>query len=233
MSDAPFQAPMSGREQPSRQAVAGHERLTVLDHPLTASLMTVLRNIQTPTAQFEQAMHELSRRLIWQATRNEPVSMVEVPTFSGGTTPAWRMTRHIGALVILRAGLGMVTPLRSLIPDAPIYQVGIKRNETTLIPALYTSNLGAGLRDIEHLLLLDPMLATGGSAALALRLARSEFDGDVSFVGLIGAPLGVSRLLDVDSRVRVLLAALDEGLDERGYIIPGLGDAGDRLFGTN
>lgn len=233
MRESPLHTPMSGRDQPDRQTVAGLDRLTILEHPLASNLVSVLRNIETPAAQFEQAIHELSRQLVWLATSDEPLRHIEVTTFSGGVTPGTRLARRIAALVILRAGLSIVPPLRSLIPEAPIYQVGIKRDEATLAPALYYSNLEAGFRDVEHLLILDPMLATGGSACLAVRLVRNVFDGEISFLGLIGAPIGVAALLDADPHIRVFLAALDERLNDRGYIVPGLGDAGDRLFGTN
>ena len=126
----------------------------------------------------------------------------------------------------------MVPPARALLPNIRVYQIGVKRDERTLEPNVYYSNLPESYDGTGHLLILDPMLATGGSACLALREARKRFAGTLTFIGLLGAPFGVARLLQADPGVRIVLAALDERLDDRGYILPGLGDAGDRLFGT-
>ncbi len=225
--------PMAGRAQPSREQVREMPRLTVLDHPLGNNLVTILRNIEVPSAEFERAIHELTRRLLWEATMFEPLTPTSIRSFSDADVEGSQLSRKMAALVILRAGLSMVPPLRSLIPDTPIYQVGVKRDEQSLEPRLYYSNIPAGFSDVEHLFLLDPMLATGGSAVLSLKLIRAVYQGDVSFLGLIGAPIGVATLLQADHNVHIYLAALDERLNDRGYIIPGLGDAGDRLFGTN
>jgi len=225
--------PMSGREQPSRDSVAGMDRLSALNHPLASNLVTLLRDTTTAPPQFETAIHEVTRCLLWKATQEEPVDNIDVSTFSGSSLSGTRFSRRIAAFVILRAGLSMAPPVRTLIPEAPIYQVGIKRDESILEPQLYYSNLPTSFTNIDHLMILDPMLATGGSARMALQLVRTVFTGDVSFLGLIGAPLGVATLLETDPNLRVYLASLDERLDSNGYIVPGLGDAGDRVFGTN
>ena len=138
----------------------------------------------------------------------------------------------IAALVLLRAGLSMAPAVTALIPGTPIYHVGVRRDEATLQPSVYATNLPARADAIRHLLILDPMLATGGSALAALRRARAVFAGPVTFIGIIGAPLGAMRLGHHDRAVTIHLAALDDGLDSRGYIVPGLGDAGDRAFGA-
>ncbi len=233
MSDLPVPRPMMGRDQPSRTEVLAAERLRVLRHPLASNLVTTIRDIETPAAQFESAIHELTRMLIWDATDNEPLVPVDVPSFSGSPVAGTRFARRTAALVILRAGMSMVSPFRSLIPDSPIYQVGIKRDESTLEPLLYYSNLPTSLSHIDHILILDPMLATGGSAGAALAGVRANFVGRVSFLGIIGAPIGAMSLLNTDDNLRVFLASLDDRLNDQGYIVPGLGDAGDRLFGTN
>ncbi len=225
--------PMRGREQPSRAEVLTSDQVTILQHPLTSNLVTSLRNIGTPAAQFESAIHELTRQLLWSATEHEPLQSLDVPSFSGQTATGTCFARRLVALVILRAGLSMLPPFRVLVPDSPIYQVGIKRDEATLEPRLYYANLPESFAGVDHVLILDPMLATGGSAQLALERVRAFFDGDISFLGLIGAPVGVRALLRADHSVRLFLASLDERLNDRGYIVPGLGDAGDRLFGTN
>lgn len=233
MSEASAPVPMSGRQQPNRADVITTARLHVLRHPLASNLVTSLRNIDTPAALFENAIHELTRQLLWHATESEPLRSVDVPNFSGQITPGTYFARRLVALLILRAGLSMLPPFRILVPDSPIYQVGIRRDEATLEPRVYYANLPDSFAGVDHVLMLDPMLATGGSARMALKLVRARFKGDISFLGLIGAPIGVKALLSADDHVRVFLASLDERLNDRGYIVPGLGDAGDRLFGTN
>lgn len=233
MNDAPTNLPMKGRPQPSRSDVSSSKRLMILSHPLASNLVTKLRDNDTPIGEFESSIHELTRQLLWQATSHEPLEAVEVSSFSGKSVSGSRFRRHMAAMVILRAGLSMIPPFKLLVPNSPIFQIGIKRNETTLEPNMYYSNLPVDFSAFDHVIVLDPMLATGGSAGLAVKQIRANFDGDISFLGLIGAPLGVSTLLDADSRVSIYLASLDDKLDDRGYIVPGLGDAGDRLFGTN
>ncbi len=231
-TDSRQPTPMRGRTQPTLDEVAGLPQLTVLDHPVAASLVTLLRDIRTPGSIFARTVEELTRFLLHQALADAPTRLVEVPGHSGQLIVAPQLESSIAAIAILRAGLGMVEPVRHLAPGAAIYQVGIKRNEETLQPLYYYSNLPSSFAGIDHVLLLDPMLATGGSASAALGILRQSYAGPVSFLGIIGAPLGVRRLVDADETIRIYLAALDQGLDERGYIIPGLGDAGDRIFGT-
>lgn len=230
-SDLP--TPMRGRSQPMRDAVARSDRLHLLKHPLAGSLVTMLRNIETPRRAFEWATHELTRALLWQALEPEPSEPMEVTGFSGERAPGTRLRRRLATLAIMRAGIGMVPPVQALLPEAPAYLIGIRRDEATLEPHFAYANLPASFSGIEHILLLDPMLATGGSACMALRTVRERFTGDLSFIGLLGAPAGVERLLNADPTIAIYLAALDDHLNNHGYIIPGLGDAGDRIFGTN
>lgn len=225
-------APMRGKPQPPREAVEHDPRLRILGHPVAASLMAAVRDVRTPALQFAASVRELTRFLLWQALADTPTEAIRVPGHAGVPVAARRMIGRIAPVAILRAGLGMLDPVRDLLPDAPIYQIGIKRNEETLEPAVYYTNLPGSFAQISHILLLDPMLATGGSASEAVRLLRVGYGGPISFLGLIGAPIGVRRLLDTDPQVRIYLVALDDRLDEHGYIMPGLGDAGDRLFGT-
>ena len=232
MTDFAQPIPMRGRLQPSRESVIQDSRLHVLDHPLATSLVTTLRNSSSPSHEFEWAIHELTQHLIWNALTDEPIENFDVSGFSGEPTPGTRFRRRIALLAILRAGLGMVPPARALIPDITTYQIGIKRDEQTLEPRCYSSNLPESFGNIGHLLILDPMLATGGSAHMALQQVRQRFDGTISFIGMLGAPYGVAQLLGADPTLRIFLAALDDRLNEQGYILPGLGDAGDRLFGT-
>ena len=225
--------PMRDRLQPPRTEVERSERLTILTHPLAEALVTRLRDASTPAREFELAIHEITTQLLWLAIADEPRKDLQVVGFDGSIIQGSALARNVASLIILRAGLGMLPPVRQLIPGAPNYQVGIKRDEETLAPRLYYSNLPDRLDERQHVLLLDPMLATGGSARLALERLRLGFNGEISFLGIIGAPIGVETLLNADSQVRIFLAALDDRLNGQGYIVPGLGDAGDRLFGTN
>ena len=233
MTDSPTVLPMKNRPQPGRESIQGSDRLTVLSHPLADVLVTTLRDVSTPAREFEMAIHELTRMLLWRAIADEPRKGRPIRGFDGREIEGASFARNLASLIILRAGLGMLPPVRLLIPEAPNYQLGIKRDEKTLESRLYFSNLPENLDKLQHMLLLDPMLATGGSAQLAVEQIRTRYSGEISFLGTIGAPVGVQTLLNSDSRIRIYLAALDDCLNDHGYIVPGLGDAGDRLFGTN
>lgn len=229
-TDAP--APMQGRSQPERAAIAKHPRLTVVEHPLLATQVTLLRDVRTPAPAFTRAVEEATRFLLWAALAGTATAPISVPGHSGMLVPGQRLAERIAALAILRAGLGMLPPVRNLLPSAPLYQIGVRRDEATLQPTVYYTNLPASYAEIDHLLLLDPMLAAGGSLRAALEIVRQGYHGRVSVLGIIGAPLGVQTMFDADPEVRIFLAALDDHLNDRGFIIPGLGDAGDRIFGT-
>lgn len=224
--------PMRGKSQPARSDVLGYPQLTVADHPLVDVLMTELRNIQTPAPAFAAAIDELTRFLLWQTLTDLPTEPVEVIGHSGTAISGAHLGSGLAGLIILRAGLGMANPMRTLLPAVPIYQVGVRRSEETLLPEVYYVNLPADGTGIRHMLLLDPMLATGGSAVATVQKAREIYDGPITFLGLIGAALGVEQLVQADPTIQIRLAALDDGLDDHGFIVPGLGDAGDRLFST-
>lgn len=224
--------PMRGRSQPSREEVLRLPQLQVLNHPVAASLVTALRDVRTPSRDFAGTIHALTRFLLWQALEEAGTVTVDVPGHAGPVT-GHQLADGIAGIAVLRAGLSMIEPLRQMIPGAPGYLIGVRRNETTLEPSVYYANLPASFDDVEQVLLLDPMLATGGSTIAALRIIRAAYSGRISCLAMLGAPVGVQRLIDTDPLVRVYLAALDERLDERGFILPGLGDAGDRLFDTS
>lgn len=232
MATLEIPTPMRGKPQPSREEVIGHSRLTVLDHPLVTSLLTIVRDESTPPAEFERCLHELTRFLLWHALQDTELSSFSVTSPTGAQANGGRLADGLAALAILRAGLGMIAPLRQLVPAAPIYLVGARRDEQTLAPTIYYENLPGPLHRLRHVLLLDPMLATGGSAVATVQLVRQTYPGPISYLGIIGAPYGVERLLQADPEVHIYLAALDERLNDQGFIVPGLGDAGDRLFGT-
>jgi uracil phosphoribosyltransferase len=232
MLDPKHPTPMRGRSQPARQDVAGLPQLRLFDHPLLSHLITLLRDVRTSGPEFTRATEEITRFLLWQALEEAEVEPIEVPGHTGEPVAGARLRDEIASLAILRAGLSMVPPVRLLIPQAPVYQVGVRRDEATLIPQVYYTNLPPSWSRIQHLLILDPMLATGGSAVAAIQRVRGQFEGQISFLGMIGAPIGVQRVVEADPSIRIFLGVLDDRLNERGYIVPGLGDAGDRVFGT-
>jgi uracil phosphoribosyltransferase len=202
--------------------------LTVVDHPLARHLLTELRDRTTPPAHFRALTKRLTAILVLEATRDLPTEdkTVETPLerTDGSELPG------IVAIPILRAGLGMVETVTELFPGADVGHIGLERDEETLKPASYYEKFPA--LDRRHVLLLDPMLATGGSAVRAARSIKEETPATVRMVCIVAAPEGVKALEDAHPDVPVVAAALDRGLNERGYILPGLGDFGDRLYGT-
>ena len=203
--------------------------LTVVDHPLAGHLLAELRDVATPPERFRYLARRLSSVLALEATRGLETRIETVRTPLRETEAA-RIGRRVVAVPILRAGLGLLDPVTDLLPEVSVGYVGLERDEDTLQPTSYYLKVPdlAG----SSVLLLDPMLATGGSAAFAASLLKERGATDLQLVCVVAAPEGVARLAAEHPDVRVVTAALDEGLDERGYIVPGLGDFGDRLFGT-
>jgi uracil phosphoribosyltransferase len=205
--------------------------LTVVDHPLVRHKLGLLRDVETTTRDFRQLAGEIAAFLCYEATRELELENIEVRT-PLETTPAERVSgKKLGVVAVLRAGVGMLDAVIDLVPVARVGFVGLYRDEETLQPVEYYCKLPGDL-DRRDVIVLDPMLATGGSASAALTLCKRRGAVKLSLVCLVAAPEGVARLEAEHPDVRVLTAALDRGLDERGYILPGLGDAGDRLYGT-
>ncbi|QEC47578.1 uracil phosphoribosyltransferase [Baekduia soli] len=205
------------------------EGLRVIEHPVLARALTELRSTDTSRAAFRAAMAEASEMLAYEALRDLPVHEVEVQTPLEATTGA--RPERITVIAVLRAGLGMVDAFLRLMPDAAVGHLGMRRNEETLQPEDYYESLPESLASTT-VFVVDPMLATGGSSSAALRRLRAAGARDLRLVCLVAAPEGVAAVREQDPHVPIIAAALDRGLDERGYIRPGLGDAGDRLFGT-
>ena len=208
---------------------------TVVDHPLVAHKLTMLRDITTDTPAFRQLCDELVTLLGYEATRNINVEPVEVQTPVDMATGV-KLARPVPLLVpILRAGIGMLDGMARLLPKADIGFVGLARDEDTLIASTYATRLPADLTG-RQTFILDPMLATGGSMETVIRMLRYRNAASVTGVSLVAAPEGLARIADAfpedKSPVRIVTGALDARLNDRGYIVPGLGDAGDRLFGT-
>ncbi|HWI74933.1 MAG TPA: uracil phosphoribosyltransferase [Baekduia sp.] len=206
------------------------EGLRVVDHPVMARAVTELRAAGTSRAAFRIAMADASSMLAYEALRDVPTRAVDVETPLEKTTG--RRPAQIMVVAVLRAGLGMVDGFLRFMPDASVGHLGMRRNEETLEPEDYYESLPAGV-ETSTVFVVDPMLATGGSATAALARMRTAGAKDLRLVCLIAAPEGVAVVRGAHPEVPILTAVLDRGLDERGYIRPGLGDAGDRLFGTD
>lgn len=208
---------------------ATHPNLTVVQHPLAAHLLADLRDVRTPPERFRHLARRLATVLVLEATRQLEVTETTVAT-PLTTTAAHVLARDIVAVPILRAGLGLLEAVTDLLPAVSVGYAGLERDEGTLRPSSYYLKVPdmAG----RPVLLLDPMLATGGSASFACRLLKDRGATDIRLVCVVAAPEGVARLAREHPDVRVFTAALDDSLNEIGYIVPGLGDFGDRLFGT-
>ena len=205
----------------------------VVEHPLIAAKVTELRDKQTPMPRFQQLATELVGLLAFEATKELDIEKVEVITPVSPTTGV-KLTEPLPLLVpILRAGLGMLSGMQQVIPNAEVGFLGVVRNEETLLPAIYADRMPARL-DNRTVIVLDPMLATGGSLIAAIEIMLARGAKKVIAITLISAPEGVEAVGKkfANQNVTVVTSALDEKLNEHGYIVPGLGDAGDRLFGA-
>lgn len=208
-------------------------RVVIADHPLITHKLTVLRDKQTPPPIFRLLVEELMTLLAYEATRDVRVEPVEIETPVAPTTGV-RLSRPAPLIVpILRAGLGMLEGMVKLLPTAEVGFLGMKRDEQTLQPETYAERLPDDLAG-RQCFVLDPMLATGGSLAAAIEFLFARGAEEVTAVCILGTPEGISVLRESvgDRDVTLVLGALDEGLNEHAYIVPGLGDAGDRLYGT-
>jgi uracil phosphoribosyltransferase len=205
--------------------------LHIIDHPLIQHKLTHIRSKHTGTKEFRENVNEIAGLMAYEITRDLPLRKTETETPMMRCTTR-ELARDIVLVPILRAGLGMVDGITSLIPTAKIGHVGIYRDHESLEPISYYEKFPYRMKKAV-VLVLDPMLATGGSASAALNKLKSEGATDLKLVCIVGAPEGVERIRKDHPEVEVFLAALDDGLNEFGYIVPGLGDAGDRLFGTN
>jgi uracil phosphoribosyltransferase len=199
-------------------------------HPLVQHKLTLLRRTVTEPKKFRELVRELSQLLLYEATLDLPLQSIDIQTPLAPLVSS-EIAVRIGLVPILRAGLGMVDPILELIPNARVWHLGLYRDHTTLEPVTYYNKLPPEA-DTDLCLVLDPMLATGGSATAAVDILKKWGAKRIKFVGLIAAPEGVRALSMAHPDVPIYLAALDDHLNDIGYIVPGLGDAGDRQFGT-
>ncbi len=202
----------------------------VSQHPLVKHKLTLLRNVTTEHKKFRELIRELAMLLGYEATADLRLSETTVET-PMAAAPGYKLEEAIGLVPILRAGLGMVDGIHEMIPGAQVWHLGIYRDEKTLRPVSYYNKLPVE-PTVQLCLVLDPMLATGGSATAAVQVLKEWGVTRIKFVGLIAAPEGIETLASAHPDLPIHLAAIDDHLNERGFIMPGLGDAGDRQFGT-
>ncbi|WP_249029348.1 uracil phosphoribosyltransferase [Tannockella kyphosi] len=203
---------------------------TIMNHPLIDHKLTVMRDKETKSNIFKQNLDEIAMLMAYVATKDLPLKNKEIETPITSMT-AKELKRDVVLVPILRAGLGLVDGFRTIIPTAKVGHIGMARNEETLLPIEYYAKFPKEL-DIADVLIVDPMLATGGSAIDAIESVKSRGAKYIKLVCLVGAPEGLKAVEEKHPDVDIYLGTLDSHLNEKGYIVPGLGDAGDRLFGT-
>ncbi|MCU0472093.1 MAG: uracil phosphoribosyltransferase [Bacteroidales bacterium] len=204
--------------------------LNLLKHPLLTHKLALLRRKETNTKDFRETLGEISGLMAYEITRDLPQKDITVET-PLGRCKTRELAREVVLIPVLRAGLGMVEGISNLIPTAKIGHIGMYRDHETLEPKTYYSKFPDNLPDAV-VMLLDPMLATGGSSSEAIQILKNHGARTIKLVCVVGAPEGIKKILKDHPDVQIYLAGLDEKLNEHGYIVPGLGDAGDRLFGT-
>ena len=209
-----------------------YENVTVFNHPLISHKVAILRNEKTSTKEFRELIEEITTLMTFESLREGvPTVECEVKTPLEVCTQKMVKDNSIVIVPILRAGLGMVNGIHVLFPSARVGHIGMYRNEETLEPCEYYCKLPDGIED-KLVLVIDPMLATGGSACDAINLLKKRGCKNIKFMSIIAAPEGVTRVAEAHPDVHIYVSTLDRALNENGYILPGLGDAGDRLFGT-
>ena len=204
--------------------------VTVLNHPLITHKLAIMRDEKTCTKDFSQQLDEIASLMAYEVSRDLPVKDVEVKT-PMAVCKTQMLAKDVILVPILRAGMGMTQGIRNLIPTAKVGFIGLYRNEETLEPVEYFAKFPKNLDD-AIVMVLDPMLATGGSSSAALDMIKKRGAKNIKLVCLVGAPEGVKYVEEHHPDVDIYMAALDEKLNDIGYIVPGLGDAGDRIFGT-
>ncbi|WP_313137011.1 uracil phosphoribosyltransferase [Paracoccus jeotgali] len=207
------------------------QHLTIVKHPLVQHKLTLMRDKSTSTGSFRQLLREISLLLAYEVTRELPLTTRRIDTPMQQMDSPVIEGKKLALVSILRAGNGLMDGILELIPSARVGFVGLYRDPKTLQPVQYYCKLPSGL-DERMTIAVDPMLATGNSSVAAIDLLKEAGAVNIRFLCLLAAPEGVQRMQDAHPDVQIVTASLDEGLDEKGYIVPGLGDAGDRMFGT-
>ena len=208
-----------------------YDNVHILDHPLIRHKVAIIRDKNTTTKQFREVIGEIATLMAFEAFKDVPTQTITVETPLETVEQTVVKENSIAIVPILRAGLGMVDGVLTLFPAAKVGHIGMYRNEETLEPQEYYSKLPQGIEE-KVVMLVDPMLATGGSACDAIALLKKRGCKHIKFLAIIGAPEGVEKVHSEHPDVEVYVSTLDRQLNENGYILPGLGDAGDRIFGT-
>ena len=208
-----------------------YKNVHILDHPLIRHKLAIIRNKNTDTKQFREIIKELATLMAYESFKDVPTQEIEVETPLETTKQIVVKENSIAIVPILRAGLGMVEGVLSLFPAAKVGHIGLFRNEETLQPEEYYCKLPTNIEE-KVVMVLDPMLATGGSSVAAIDMLKKRGCKKIKLMSIIGAPEGVEKVAEAHPDVEIYVSTLDRCLNENGYILPGLGDAGDRIFGT-
>lgn len=206
-------------------------KVCVFDHPLIQHKLSIMRDKSTSVKEFRELVSEIAMLMCYEATRDLPLEPVEVETPVAKATVNRIAGKKLAIVPILRAGLGMVDGMVSMMPNAKVGHIGLFRDPETLEPVKYYFKMPPDIEE-RDVIVVDPMLATGGSASAAIKFLKDDGVKHIKLMCIIGAPEGVARMQKDHPDVDIFVAALDERLNDHGYIVPGLGDAGDRIFGT-
>ena len=206
-------------------------KVTVIDHPLIQHKLTLMRQKETGTKDFRQLLEEIAMLMAYEITRNFPLQEIDIETPVAKCRSKVLSGKKVGVVPILRAGLGMLSGVLNMIPAARVGHIGLYRDPETLKPVEYYCKLPSDVQE-RTLIVVDPMLATGGSASAALQMIKERGAKSITLMCLVAAPEGVRVINHDHPDIPIYVAAVDERLNEKGYIVPGLGDAGDRIFGT-
>ena len=207
------------------------EMVHILDHPLLQHKLSILRDEKTGVKEFREIVGEVATLMCYEATRDLPLQDVPVQTPVGPAVTRQIAGKKLAIVPVLRAGLGMVEGILTLIPSAKVGHIGLFRDPETLEPVKYYCKMPSDIAE-RDVIILDPMLATGGSAAAAITFVKEYGVKNIKLMNILAAPAGIARVQQEHPDVEIYVAAVDEKLTEHGYIVPGLGDAGDRIFGT-
>ena len=208
-----------------------NEKVHVMDHPLVAHKLTIMREKDTSVKDFRELVSEIGMLLTYEATRDLPLTEKEIETPICKATMPTLAGKKFAVVPILRAGLGLVDGVLRMVPAARVGHIGMFRDEETLQPHVYFAKMPTDIAE-RDIIIVDPMLATGGSAVEAITEMKKRGCKNIKLMVLVAAPEGIKAVQDAHEDVHIYCGAVDEGLNERGYIVPGLGDAGDRIFGT-
>jgi len=206
-------------------------KVCVFDHPLILHKLSILREKSTSVKEFRELISEIAMLMCYEATRDLPLEEVEIETPVAPAKVKRLAGKKLAVVPILRAGLGMVDGMVSMIPNAKVGHIGLFRDPETLEPVKYYYKMPPDIQE-RDVIVVDPMLATGGSASAAIQFLKDDGVKHIKLMSIIGAPEGIARMQEDHPDVDIYVAGLDERLNEHGYIVPGLGDAGDRIFGT-